>query len=129
MSCERKIKDQSSMSKSLMNKNSRNIKQEHSNSHSSENQTSNRGTKSEFSNNLSKESDDLYTNLQDSMHDFGERVKKVENYINLLEKQFFIYNNDIENNNTFNNNTNSKFTNNNINMDENLLDYLKPILK
>lgn len=85
-----------------------------------------------FDGQKSSESDDLYY-LQDSVHDFGERVKKLDNYLSSLEKHFFIYNNDMEkksntNDNGYYNEKNTKLTNS-YNLEDNLLDYLKPILK
>ena len=85
-----------------------------------------------FNDPKASDSDDLYY-LQDSVHDFGERVKKLDDYLSSLEKHFFIYNNDIEKNNEsinvdFKEKT-TKLTNTNSNMEENLIDYLKPILK
>jgi hypothetical protein len=75
---------------------------------------------------LFDEQDDMYEELQDSVNNFGERVKKLDSYLNSLEKQLFIYNNDIENinGNNYYYEKNTKLTN----FDENLLDYLKPIL-
>ena len=107
------------------------IIQENENISFTSNTKNNFDNKKGFNASKSSEPDDLFY-LQDSVHDFGERVKKLDDYLSSLEKHFFIYNNDIEKNNTsINANYNGKTTKltNNSHMEENLIDYLKPILK